>query len=166
MIVVIFGVSGVGKTTVGKLVANDLGWKFYDSDDFHPQSNIEKMHRGQGLTDEDRRPWLERLGEQIKKSLSANENAVLACSALKKKYRDELRLSPEVKFVFLRAGREQVRSQLQNRHGHFFDPALLESQFADLEEPSPGEDAIRVDVGGEPRDVANRVEIILRDSSQ
>src|ERR1700739_4920450 len=102
MVVVIFGVAGVGKTTVGEMLARELGWKFYDADDFHPRANIEKMRNGQPLTEEDRQPWLEKLREAIERSLVADENAVLSCSALKKKYRDRLRVSDAVKFVFLR----------------------------------------------------------------
>ena len=102
MIIIVFGVSGAGKTTVGKLLARELGWQFLEADDFHPAANIEKMRRGHPLTDEDRWPWLDRLREQIEQLLSAGENAVLACSALKRAYRDRLRVSDEVKFVFLR----------------------------------------------------------------
>src|SRR5437660_1200712 len=103
MVVVIWGVAGAGKTTIGQLLAKELGWKFLEGDDFHPQANIDKMRSGEPLTDEDREPWLERLRDLIKRSLAANENAVLACSALKKKYRDLLRVNADVKFVFLRA---------------------------------------------------------------
>src|SRR6266436_7408834 len=102
MIIVIFGVSGGGKTTVGKMLAEQLGWRFLEADDFHPAANIEKMRNGHPLTDEDRWPWLERLREQSKRSLGAGENAVLACSALKRAYRDRLRVSEGVKFLFLR----------------------------------------------------------------
>src|SRR4029453_18825759 len=100
MIVIIFGVSGAGKTTIGKLLAEQLGWRFYEADDFHPRANIEKMHRGCPLTDEDRGPWLERLREQITRSLAAKEDAVLACSALKRAYRERLGVSDDVRFVF------------------------------------------------------------------
>ena len=158
MVVVIFGVAGVGKTTVGKLVSNDLGWMFYDADDLHPAANIQKMWSGVPLTDEDREPWLQQLRELIERCLANNENAVLACSALKKKYRDKLRISADVKFAFLRADRERVESQLENRREHFFDRNLLQSQFADLEEPKSDEDATTVDVIGEPADVARKIE--------
>ena len=102
MIVIIFGVSGAGKTTVGKLLASELGWRFIEADDFHPATNMEKMRIGHPLTDKDRWPWLERLRQQIVRSLAAGQNAVLACSALKRAYRDRLRVSDAVKFVFLR----------------------------------------------------------------
>lgn len=158
MIVVIFGVAGVGKTTVGKMLAEDCGWKFYDADDFHPAANIEKMHAGQPLGDKDRRPWLEQLRELIEQCVTQNENAVLACSALKKKYRDELRVNRDVKFVFLRGERDRVIRQLKNRRGHYFDPRLLETQFADLEEPKSIADAVTIELSGGARNVVDKIE--------
>src|SRR6267378_5310860 len=134
MVVVIFGVSGAGKTTIGELLAQELHWKFYDADDFHPQVNIDKMERGEPLTDEDRQPWLQTLREAIERSLAANENAVLACSALKRKYRERLRVNTGVKFVFLDGSRARIAEQLKQRHGHFMSTVLLDSEFADLEE--------------------------------
>src|SRR4029077_1987473 len=119
MIVIVFGVSGAGKTTVGKLFAEELGWRFVEADDFHPRANIDKMRRGIPLTDEDRWPWLECLREQIKKCIEAHRNAVLACSALKRAYRQRLRVSGEVKFVFLRGDYALVEKQLRRRRGHF-----------------------------------------------
>jgi gluconokinase len=139
VIVIVFGVSGAGKTTIGKLLAEELGWQFYEADDFHPRANIEKMRSGLPLTDEDRWPWLERLREQIMPSLAAKENAVLACSALKRVYREHLRVSGDVKFVFLCGDYALIERQLRRRRGHFMNPALLQSQFADLEEPQPDE---------------------------
>jgi gluconokinase len=135
--VIIFGVSGAGKTTIGELLARQLGQHFYEADDFHSQANIEKMHRGIPLTDEDRWPWLERLRELIERSVAANESAVLACSALKRAYRECLRVNNQVKFVFLRSDYALVEEQVRRRHGHFMNPALLQSQFDDLEEPNP-----------------------------
>ena len=158
MVVVIFGVAGIGKTTVGKLVSNDLRWMFYDADDFHPAANVRKMRGGIPLTDKDRQPWFQKLHDLIERCLANNENAVLACSALKKKYRDQLRVSADVKFIFLRADCERVESQLENRREHFFDRNLLQSQFADLEEPESDEDATTVDVIGQPADVAKKIE--------
>lgn len=147
MIVIIFGVSGAGKTTIGKLLAEELGWQSYEADDFHPRANIEKMRRGRPLTDEDRLPWLERLREQLTRSVAAKENAVLACSALKRAYRERLRVSDDVKFVFLRGDYALVEKQLRRRRAHFMDPALLKSQFADLEEPKPDEHAPTIELG-------------------
>src|ERR1700757_4046123 len=146
MILVLMGVSGSGKTTVGKLLARELGWSFIEADDFHPASNIEKMRSGYPLTDEDRAPWLERLREQIERSLAAGQNAVLACSALKRKYRDCLRVNSEVKSVFLRGDYALIEKQLRHRRGHFMKSALLRSQFADLEEPQPNERALTVEL--------------------
>jgi gluconokinase len=119
VIVIVFGVSGAGKTTIGKLLAEELGWQFYEADDFHPRANIEKMRSGLPLTDEDRWPWLERLREQIMRSLAAKENAVLACSALKRMYREHLRVSGDMKFVFLRGDYALIERQLRRRRGHF-----------------------------------------------
>jgi len=157
MIVVIFGVSGAGKTTIGELLAQELHWKFYDADDFHPQVNIDKMERGEPLTDEDRQPWLQSLREAITRSLAANENAVLACSALKRKYRELLRVNADVKFVFLHGSRARIADQLKQRRGHFIDPALLDSQFADLEEPESSEDMLTIELKGEPDELVEQI---------
>ncbi len=161
MIVIILGVSGAGKTTVGKLLARELGWRFIEADDFHPASNVEKMRSGHPLTDEDRWPWLERLREQIKRSLAAGENAVLACSALKYAYRDHLRVNEEVKFVFLRGDDELVEKQLRSRRGHFMNPALLHTQFADLEEPEPDEHVLTIGLGPTPEEIVDRIKAKL-----
>ena len=162
MIVVIWGVSGAGKSTIGQLLARELGWRFIEGDDFHPPANIEKMKRGEPLTDEDRQPWLQSLREVIQQSLAANENAVLACSALKKKYRDLLRVNPNVKFVFLRASRERIARQIKHRRGHFFEPKLLESQFADLEEPESTEDVLSLEDESDPRTMVEKIRSGLR----
>jgi gluconokinase len=157
MVAIIWGVSGAGKTTIGQLLAKELGWKFIEADDFHPPANIEKMKHGVPLTDKDRQPWLEKLREMVQRSLAANENAVLACSALKKKYRDQLRVSSAVKFVFLRGSRARIAEQLKSRRGHFFDPKLLDSQFADLEEPESAEDSLTIDLKGGPEELVGRI---------
>jgi len=162
MIIVIFGVTAAGKTTIGQLLARELGWEFYEADDFHSPDNIKKMKAGVPLTDEDRRPWLGRLRELIERCLAAGENGVLACSALKKGYRDRLRVSEEVKFVFLRGNRGRISEQLRHRSGHFMNPALLESQFEDLEEPPPSEQVLTVDLGGMPRDLVQLIKTKLR----
>jgi gluconokinase len=158
MIVIVWGVSGAGKTTIGKLLARRLGWRFLEADDFHSQANIEKMRRGVSLTDKDRQPWLEKLRDVIEQSLAANQNAVLAWSALKKRYRDKLRVSDEVKFVFLRGDRHRVAKQLQDRRGHFMSPDLLESQFADLEEPNPSEAVLIIDLGPSPEELVETID--------
>ena len=157
MFVIIFGVSGAGKTTIGELLAGELGWRFYDADDFHPRANIEKMRRGSPLNDADREPWLAQLRRRIEQSLKVNENAVLACSALKKVYREQLRVNDTVRFVFLRGDRERIVEQLRHRGGHFMNPALLESQFADLEEPAPGEEVITIDLKGTPDELVGEI---------
>lgn len=158
---IIFGVSGAGKTTIGELLARQLGQHFYEADDFHSQANIEKMHRGIPLTDEDRWPWLERLRELIERSVAANESAVLACSALKRAYRECLRVNNQVKFVFLRGDYALVEEQVRRRHGHFVHPALLQSQFDDLEEPKPDEDTLTIELGRTPRELVDEIKAKL-----
>jgi len=162
VVVIILGVSGAGKTTLGKLLARELGWVFYEADDFHSPANVEKMHAGIPLTDEDRRPWLESLRDLVKRSLAAGENAILACSALKKTYRDCLQVGTDVRFVYLRGGYELIANQLSHRRGHFMNPALLQSQFADLEEPQPAEDAIVIELGRSPDKVVEEIKSKLR----
>jgi gluconokinase len=161
VIVIVFGVSGAGKTTIGKLLAEELSWQFYEADDFHPRANIEKMRSGRPLTDEDRWPWLERLRDQITRSLAAKDNAVLACSALKHAYRERLRVSDDVKFVFLRGDYALIENQLRRRRGHFMNPALLRSQFADLEEPGSDEDALTIELGRTPQELVDEIKAKL-----
>jgi len=161
VIVIIFGVSGAGKTTVGKLLASELGWRFIEADDFHPATNMEKMRIGHPLTDKDRWPWLERLRQQIVRSLAAGQNAVLACSALKRAYRDRLCVSDAVKFVFLRGDYGLVERQLRSRHGHFMDANLLQSQFDDLEEPQPDENVLTIELGRTPEEIVAKIEAKL-----
>jgi len=154
MVVLVMGVSGAGKTTVGRLLAMDLGWTFLDADDFHPAANVAKMHAGIPLTDEDRRPWLEALRRRIAGAHDRGESVVLACSALKHNYQHFLEEADpgDVRCVFLEGPRELIRRRLEAREGHFMSPALLDSQFAALEPP---DDAVRVDVSGTPEQVAS-----------
>jgi gluconokinase len=166
MIVIVLGVSGAGKTTIGKLLARELGWHFYEADDFHSRANIEKMHRGVPLTDEDRWPWLERLRELIKRCVESGENAVLACSALKRAYRKHLHVNEEVKFVVLRGDYALIAKQLRRRRGHFMNPALLRSQFADLEEPRPDEDVLTIELGRTPRELVAEIQTNLHLTKQ
>jgi gluconokinase len=135
MVIVVMGVAASGKTTVGHLLAEDLGWAFYDADDFHPDSNVEKMSRGVPLDDEDRRPWLESLRELIRECLSLGRDAVLACSALKESYRERLLIDGRVELAYLKASRAVIRERLAERSGHFMKAGMLDSQFAALEEP-------------------------------
>ncbi|MEY2546258.1 MAG: gluconokinase [Verrucomicrobiota bacterium] len=157
MVVIICGVAGAGKTTIGKLLAQELGWQFFDADDFHSPDNIAKMKRGVALTDEDRQSWLEQLRALIARSLDENQNAVVACSALKKKYRDRLRVNEQVRFIFLRGDFAAISVQLEQRRGHFMNPELLRSQFADLEEPQSEADAITVELGRSPNELAAEI---------
>ena len=161
MIVLLMGVSGAGKTKVGSALALELGWEFADADDYHPVANVEKMRMGIPLTDADREPWLESLRALIMAWTAAGKNAVLACSALKKRYRDQLRASPNVIFVLLRGSRSRIAEQLKNRRGHYFDPKLLESQFADLEEPELPADSFVVQVQADPRELVSEIKIKL-----
>ena len=162
MVVVIFGVSGAGKTTLGKLLARELGWAFYEADNLHSPANVEKMHASIPLTDEDRWLWLESLRDLVKRSLAAGENAILACSALKKTYRDCLHVGADVRFVYLRGGYELIANQLRHRRGHFMSPALLQSQFTDLEEPRPVEGAIVIELGRSPNELVEEIKSRLR----
>jgi gluconokinase len=137
MVLIVMGVAGAGKTTVGRRLADELGWEFYDADDFHPRANVEKMARGVALDDADRRPWLEALRALVRDCLARGRRAVLACSALRESYREQLLLDERVKLVFLKADADLIRERLETRRGHFMTAQLLESQFAALEEPPP-----------------------------
>ncbi|WP_434149207.1 gluconokinase [Methylocaldum gracile subsp. desertum] len=156
-IVVLLGVSGSGKSTIGQRLAERLRWPFFDGDDFHPVQNIEKMARGQPLTDADREPWLDRLAELIETSVATGRSAVIACSALRHSYRKRLaRGHREVVFVYLKGSFELIRERLARRQEHFMPLDLLPSQFAALEEPS---DAITIDIRQTPEAI---VETIVR----
>ena len=157
MFIIVFGVSGAGKSVTGQLLAEQLGYEFYDGDDFHPPANVEKMRSGMPLTDEDRWPWLDNLRALVVRCAEQQKHAVLACSALKQSYRQHLRANDSVTLVYLRGNKQLISERLQQRRGHFMDPALLDSQFADLEEPQPHEGAVTVDVTGPPEAVVAEV---------
>jgi carbohydrate kinase (thermoresistant glucokinase family) len=150
------GVSGCGKSTVAGLLAGQLGWPFEEGDDMHPAANVAKMHAGHPLTDEDRWPWLKQIGAWIDQQIAAGRSAIVTCSALKRSYRDLLRRD-EVTFVYLHGEYDQIARRLAARHGHFMPSSLLDSQFADLEEPTADEQAIRVDIGGSPVELADEI---------
>lgn len=158
MIVIVMGVVGAGKTTVGKLLASQLGWEFADADDFHPQSNVEKIHQGFALTDEDREPWLDRLREAIVRWIAEGKSVVLACSALKRAYREKLVPGPQVRLVYLKGGAALIADRLRSRHGHFAGESILASQLADLEEP---EKAIIVDISDRPEQIVAEIKRAL-----
>ena len=154
MIVIVMGVVGSGKTTVGRLLAEQLGWGFADADDFHSASNVEKIRRGIALDDDDRRPWLESLRAAINGWIAEKRNFVLACSALKRSYRRELSVVPDVQFVYLKGSAELIAQRLRSRHGHFAGEQILASQFADLEEP---EDAVTVEIATTPQQIVSEI---------
>jgi gluconokinase len=159
MIAIVMGVTGSGKTSVGRLLAQQLGWEFADADDFHPSANVEKIAHGIPLTDEDRGPWLERLRIQITNWIVNGQNAVLACSALKRTYRQELSVGPDVIFVYLKGSPELIAQRLRLRRGHFADEKILASQFAALEEP---EAAVTVDISQTPEKIVAEIRERLR----
>ena len=157
MVILLMGTTGAGKTTVGRLLAARLRWTFLDADDFHPPANIEKMKHGIPLTDRDRFPWLEKIHAELLRFTESRENVVLACSALKQSYRDQLSVELDMRIVYLRGTYEVMRRHIESRHGHFAGEAILAGQFADLEEPK---NALILDVSHPPEELV--AEIILK----
>ena len=164
IIVVVMGVSGSGKSTVAALLAAALGCQFQEGDDLHPPENVEKMRRGTPLTDADRLPWLRKIAEEIDGWRARGECGVLTCSALKRSYRDIIIGDRrDVVLLYLRGSRELIHQRMVARHGHFMPVALLDSQFATLEEPTPDEHPITVDVADNPADIAHEIVRRLED---
>ena len=157
-VVVVMGVAGSGKTTVGAMLAGRLGWTYAEADDFHPRSNVDKMAAGQPLTDADRRPWLAAIGRWMDERRAAGEPGVVSCSGLKRTYRDQLREGrPEVRVVFLEGSRELIGRRMVARHGHFMRADMLDSQFADLEPPAPDEGIVEVSVDATPPEIVDTI---------
>ncbi|MDP9339518.1 MAG: gluconokinase [Acidobacteriota bacterium] len=162
MIILMMGITGSGKTTVGELLSARLRWTFADADDFHSAANKEKMHRGIALTDADRGPWLSAIRAQMLRWAAANENGVVTCSALKQSYRDFLlapdasasNFSGEVKIVYLRGNASLIAARVHSRAGHFAGESLLASQLATLEEP---QDALTLDVDQMPAQIVAEI---------
>jgi gluconokinase len=154
MIVIVMGVTGAGKTTVGRLLAAQLGWEFADADDFHPAANVEKISAGIALDDEDREPWLASLQGAIAQWIEARRNVVLACSALKQSYRRQLQITAAVVFVYLKGEQDRIAQRVRERTGHFAGEKIVARQFADLEEP---ETAITVDINRTPEEIVAEI---------
>ena len=157
-VAVIMGVSGSGKSTIASMLAHRLHWIYEDADWFHPKSNIEKMHAGEPLTDEDRWPWLHAIAAWIDATRRIGNHGVIACSALKRAYRNILAGErPDVQIVFLKGDRELIARRLAARNGHFMPASLLDSQFATLEEPQADEHPIVVSIVPHPREVVENI---------
>ena len=164
-VVVVMGVAGTGKTTIGPLLAARLGVPYAEGDDFHPQANIDRMSAGTPLTDEDRRPWLDAIGEWAHGR--AGLGGVVSCSALKRSYRDRLRAAaPGVVFVHLTGDRALIEDRMSHRQGHFMPTALLDSQFATLQPLQADEAGADVDVSGSPEEITERAALALEDLSE
>jgi gluconokinase len=156
-IIVLMGPAGAGKTTIGKPLADSLGWRFLDADDLHSRENLDRMHRGVALTDAERAPWLATIRSALSRALESGTNVVLACSALKEDYRRALippNAEDSVRFVYLRADEAVLRERLAHREGHYAGPSLLKSQLDTLEEPA---NAVWVDASRPPEEIVARI---------
>jgi gluconokinase len=163
-IAVMMGVSGSGKTTIARGVAEREGWRLLEGDAFHPPSNVAKMHAGTPLTDEDRWPWLRAIAHEIDAMRARGEQGVVACSALKRSYRDILIGDrTDVVLVYLQGSKALIAERIASRKGHFMPAALLDSQFATLEEPGPDEHPIVVSIGASPEAIVDAVVDRLRE---
>lgn len=162
--IIVMGVSGSGKSTIASLLAIRLGWTYEDGDWFHPAKNVVKMHAGHPLEDEDRWPWLRAIAAAIADARRQKKRMVIACSALKRKYRDVLvNGARDVRVVYLKGSREQIASRMSLRHGHFMPPSLLDSQFDTLEEPQASEQPIVVSIDAHPKEIVERIICQLAD---
>jgi gluconokinase len=155
MVLLIMGVAGSGKTLIGTMLAKTLKWNFADADQFHPTANIQKMSQGVPLTDADREPWLRAMRDAIAGWIKSGQNAVLACSALKRQYREQLTVGPEVRIVYLKGEPDLIHERLLHRQAHFMKAEMLSSQFADLEEPA---DAIVIDISRSPDQIVLEIQ--------
>ena len=156
MVLILMGVAGCGKTSVGRMLAERLRWKYYEGDEYHPKENVEKMSNGIPLNDQDRMPWLLMLRTIIKDALSHNENIILSSSALKEAYRKILKVNNQIKFIYLKGSYDLIESRMKLRKDHFMKSGMLKSQFEALEEPA---DAIVIDID---QPLEKIVEIILQ----
>ena len=157
-VVIVMGVSGSGKSTIGSLLAGRLQWEFEDGDWFHPAANVEKMHSGIPLTDEDRWPWLQSIKAWIDKTHVEGRHGVIACSVLKRRYRDVLiGDGAETRLVFLKGSEELIARRIATRHEHFMPPSLLHSQFVALEEPGADENPIVVSIAPRPSEIVAHI---------
>lgn len=157
-IIIMMGVSGSGKTEIGQTLAQEMGWDFFDGDDYHPAENIQKMSQGTPLTDDDRDVWLTSLEHLIHHQISVGQSAVIACSALKQRYRDRLQISPAVRFIYLKGDPDLIRQRLESRTGHYMPADLLDSQFAALEEP---QNALIIHISQPPDDIVAIIKQLL-----
>jgi len=154
MVILVMGVSGSGKTTIGQMLSAQLNWPFVDGDSLHSAANVAKMAAGIPLTDEDRAPWLQSIHDVMEGWLIQQKNGIVASSALKEKYRRILLTSPEIKIVYLRGSYELIYSRMQHRPGHYMKPEMLQSQFAALEEPA---DAIVIDIAAPAEEIVANI---------
>jgi carbohydrate kinase (thermoresistant glucokinase family) len=155
---VVMGVTGSGKSTIGAALGQRLGWRYEDGDSFHPKSNVAKMSAGHPLTDEDRWPWLKAIAAEIDRQREAGQRVIIACSALKKAYRDILvHGRDDIRMVFLNGSHDLIADRLSHRAGHFMPPDLLDSQFATLEPPSPEERPITVSIDAPVEVIVDRI---------